>query len=293
VVHLPADVAHRADAGPRVISGVLARAAETTIPALPDTWDAPLGEIVGTFAYLLSPRARRAVQGNLSVVCGRPDVARRVFVAQVRHYMETFRILRLSRERLVGMVDVHGWSDLTDAVARGKGVLLSSAHLGPVVLTGQILAARGLQTTVLVEHKSDQLGRLIDRARSAMGMTTIETSAALGIGRILRRGGVVGVLADRAVTGVGERVPFFGRPALMPSGHIAIALRTGAAIVPAFALREGGRLQAYLRPALEIPRTGDRAADVHEGVRLWAAELERWVARAPDQWSIFAPMWDR
>ncbi len=276
-----------------MISAALSRAAETTIPALPDSWDAPLGEIIGTFAYLAAPRARTAVRGNLSVVCGRPELARRVFVAQVRHYVETFRILRLAPARLAAMVDVHGWSQLTDALARGNGAIVSSAHLGPVVLTGQILATRGLDVTVLVEHKSDQLGRLIDRARSAMGIKTLETSSALGIGRILRRGGTVGVLADRAVTGVGERVPFFGRETLIPSGHVAIARRTGAAFVPAFALREEGRLQAYIGPELELPRTDDHAADVREGVRRWAAVLESWIRRAPDQWSIFGPMWDR
>lgn len=276
-----------------MISAALSRVVETALPALPDSWDGTLGEIVGTTAYLAAPRARHAVRGNLAVVCGRPELARRVFVEQVRHYVETFRILRLAPDRLTAMVDVHGWADLTGVLARGNGAIVSSAHLGPVVLTGQILAARGLDVTVLVEHKSDQLGRLIDRARSAMGIKTLETSSAMGIGRILRRGGVVGVLADRAITGVGERVPFFGRPALIPSGHVAIALRTGAGLVPSFALREGGRLHAHIGPELEMPRTGDHAADVREGVRRWAAVLEIWIRRAPDQWSIFAPMWDR
>jgi lauroyl/myristoyl acyltransferase len=40
-----------------------------------------------------------------------------------------------------------------------------------------------------------------------------------------------------------------------------------------------------------LKRTGDRDADVRDGMRRWAAVLERSIARAPDQWSVFEPVW--
>jgi KDO2-lipid IV(A) lauroyltransferase len=126
-----------------------------------------------------------------------------------------------------------------------------------------------------------------------MGLRFVETDSALGIHRILTRGGVLGVLADRAVTGVGERVPFFGREALLPSAHVALALRTGATLMPAFAHRDGDILRAVFEPELELRRTGDREADVRDGVRRWAAVLERHIAVAPEQWSVFEPVWRR
>lgn len=274
-----------------MISLALSRAIERTVPALPGALDGPISEVAGTLAYLAAPRARAAVRANLRVVAGRPSLARRVFVAQARHYLETFRILRLTPEALLAMVDIEGWAHLAQAHARGKGVLLASAHLGPVVLCGQILTARGLDVSVLVETKADDFGRLVDRARSAMGIKTIDTRSAMGMARALVRGGVVGVLGDRAVTGVGERVAFFGREALLPSGHVALALRTGAALVPGFASRDGARLVARIEPELVLRRTGDRDADVRDGVIRWAAALEAAIARAPDQWSVFEPIW--
>lgn len=276
-----------------MISLALSRAVERTVPVLPGALDRPISEIAGTLAYLAAPRARTAVRSNLEIVAGRPSLARRVFVAQVRHYIETFRILHLTKERLLSLVDIEGWPHLAQAHARGKGVILASAHLGPVVLCGQILTGRGLDVSVLVETKSGEIGRLVDRARSAMGIRTIDTRSVMGIARALVRGGVVGVLADRALTGVGERVTFFGREALLPSGHVALALRTGAALVPAFASREGTRLVARIGPELVLRRTGDRDADVLDGVRRWAVVLERAIAHAPDQWSVFEPVWER
>jgi len=276
-----------------VIAAALSRAVERTVPALPGALDGPLGELVGTVGWLVSPRSRAAVRANLEVVApGRAHLARRVFVCQARHYVETFRILRLDPARLLEMVDLEGWAHLAQAHARGNGVILASAHLGPVVLCGQVLAARGLDVSVVVEAKTGDLGRVIDRARGAMGIKTIETRSPMGIARVLRRGGILGFLGDRAVSGVGERVTFFGRQTLLPSAHVALALRSGAALVPGFALREGRRLRAYAGPELELPRTGEREADLREGMRLWAAVLERWVARAPEQWSVFDRVFD-
>lgn len=276
-----------------MIAVALTRAAEATLPALPGALDGPISEVAGTIAFLAAPRARRAVAANLAVVAGPHVSARRVFVYQLRHYLETFRILRLRRERLLRMVEVEGWSDLVRARAKGRGVILASAHLGPVVLCGQIVAARGMDVAVLVEPKSGEMGRLIDRARSALGVRTIDTRSALRIGRTLLGGAVVGFLADRAISGVGERVTFFGRDALLPSGHVALALRTGAPLVPAFAVRDGPRLIARIEAELVLERSGDRAADVRRGVQRWAEVLERHIARAPEQWSVFEPVWER
>jgi KDO2-lipid IV(A) lauroyltransferase len=99
------------------------------------------------------------------------------------------------------------------------------------------------------------------------------------------------MLADRAVTGVGQRVEFFGREALFPSAGVVLALRTGAALLPSFAGRSNGLLTASFEPPLEIPNTGDREADVREGVQRFARVLERYVRRAPEQWTVFEDFW--
>ena len=58
-------------------------------------------------------------------------------------------------------------------------------------------------------------------------------------------------------------------------------------------MRQGSRLIARVEPELALERTGDRAADVRAGVQRWAGVLERHIARAPDQWSVFEPIWSR
>lgn len=280
-----------------MIAGAAARLAEGTLPHLPSILEVPLATVGGTLAYGASSRARAAVRENLAVVAperrDRERLVRQTFVEQVRHYIEIFRLARLDHEKVRQAVVTAGWDRFVAAVARGNGVIIASAHVGPVSVCGQIIAANGYEITLPIEKETGELARSINRARTRMGLRFVETDSALGIHRILRRGGILGVLADRAVTGVGERVPFFGQPALLPSVHVALAIRTGAVLMPAFAHRDGNILRAVFEPELELPRTGDRDADVREGVRRWAAVLEPHIRVAPEQWSVFEAVWRR
>ncbi len=133
--------------------------------------------------------------------------------------------------------------------------------------------------------------RAVNRARGAMGLQLVHTDTPLAVVRALRQGKVFGLLADRPVTGVGERVSFFGRDALIPSAHIALGLRTGAPVIPAFSLRDHGRLVASFEPRLPLVPSGDRDADVREGVARWAKVLEEYVRRFPEQWTVFERVW--
>jgi KDO2-lipid IV(A) lauroyltransferase len=270
----------------------LAVAAERVLPRVPPAWQGPISEVVGTIAYLATRRGRSAVRANLAVISpDRPLSTRRVFVNQVRQYLEVFHIPRLDRARFDAIVRVEGWDHFLFAQRLGKGVIFGSAHLGPVALVGQVLMHRGYTLTLPAEKTDSELMRAVNRARQAQGLVLVPMDSAIGIHRVIRDGGVLGILADRAVTGIGERVEFFGRTALLPSAHVALALRTGAALVPAFTWRENGLLHARVEEPLELVSTGDREADVRAGVRQFAALLERYIKEHPEQWTVFEPVW--
>ena len=277
-----------------MLTGALAHAAERTLPHIPRALMGPFAEVVGTLAYLAAPGARRAVHANLAIIAPERNtsgVVRRVFVEQTRNYVEIFSIPRLDPKTLLDEVRTDGWEHVAHAYERGKGVILASAHLGPVSFVGQILLAHGYPVALPVEIATSEFQRSVNRARGGAGLQLIRTDSALGIFRFLREGKVLGILADRAVTGVGEKVEFFGREALLPSAAVVLSLRTGAPLVPSFAGRSDGVLTASFEPPLEIPNTGDRDADVREGVQRFARVLERYVRSAPEQWTVFEDFW--
>jgi KDO2-lipid IV(A) lauroyltransferase len=277
-----------------MLTGALSRAAERALPWMPSALMGPFAEVVGTLAYLAAPGARRAVRGNLEVVAPRrtgPGAVRRVFVEQTRNYVEIFSIPRLDPQRLLAALQTDGWEHVARAYEQGKGVILASAHLGPVSYVGQMVLAHGYPVALPVEVATSEFQRSVNRARGGAGLQLIRTDSAVGIFRFLREGKVLGILADRAVTGVGERVEFFGREALLPSAAVVLSMRTGAPLVPCFAGRNGGQLTASFEPPLDIPNTGDRAADVREGVQRFARVLEKYVRRSPEQWTVFEDFW--
>lgn len=277
-----------------MLTGALARAAERILPRMPRALIGPFAEVVGTLAYIGAPGARRAVRANLAVIAPARDgagLARRIFVEQARNYVEIFSIPRIKQKNLLGDLQITGWEHVSRAYDHGKGVILASAHLGSVSFVGQMVLAHGYPVALPVEVTTSEFQRSVNRARGGAGLQLIRTDSALGIYRFLREGKVLGILADRAVTGVGERVEFFGREALLPSAAVVLSMRTGAPLVPAFAGRRDGQLTATFEPPLDIPNTGDRAADVREGVQRFARVLERYVRGNPEQWTVFEDFW--
>ena len=279
-----------------MVSGALVRAAERALPLVPGGLGRPIAEIMGTAAWAATPGARAAVLANLRIIAperAHQSSVRRVFVEQSRNYLEIFQIPRTAPAQLIASIEHRGWDNFIRAHERGMGVVVASAHLGPISLVGQILVAHGYETVLPIETEHSDVQRAVNRARAGMGLQLVPTETPLAVVRALRARKVFGILADRAITGVGIRVPFFGRETLIPSAHVVLALRTGAPLIPAFSGREHGQLTASFEPPLELTSTGDREADVREGVRRWANVLERYVRRAPEQWTVFERVWTR
>jgi KDO2-lipid IV(A) lauroyltransferase len=277
-----------------VVSTAVIHAAERVLPRVPSALVRPIAQIMGTLAYAASPGARRAVRANLEVIA--PDRAsarlvRHIFAEQSRNYLEIFRLPRTDAATLRATIERRGWEHFTTAHALGRGVIVASAHLGPISVVGQVLVAQGYPTVLPVETEHSEVQRAVNRARAAIGLHLVRADTPLAIVRALRDGKVFGLLADRAVTGVGERVPFFGGEALIPSAHIALGLRTGAPVIPAFSLRLGKALVASFEPPLELRSTGDRDADVRAGMAQWTRVLETYVGRYPEQWTVFERVW--
>lgn len=274
-----------------MVATVIVRVLERALPLIPRALVPAVSEAAGTVAYLISAQARAAVRANQLVVAParRPRV-RRTFVNQSRNYLETFRLFRETPERVRDWVETEHWEHFLAAHALGRGVVIASAHFGPVNVCGQILITRGYSTTMPVEDETSEFARAINRARSAFGATFVATSSARGIYRVLREGGVLGVIADRAVTGTGERVEFFGRDVLLPSAHISLALRAKAVVLPAFAYRRGDKVSLRFEPPLELSDTGDHEVDVRRGMREFARVMEGHIGALPEEWTVFEPV---
>jgi KDO2-lipid IV(A) lauroyltransferase len=108
----------------------------------------------------------------------------------------------------------------------------------------------------------------------------------------LRRNELAIIIADEYRSGDGIDVPFFGRTVTARRGPATLALRTGAAVVPVYLVRDQrGRLALNIEPEIEMSRSGDIKADVRENTMRITQWVERVVRSYPDQWNWMHVYW--
>jgi KDO2-lipid IV(A) lauroyltransferase len=247
-------------------------------------------------------RQQRAIlESNLAPVLKsssprhRRKAAREIFEHAFRAYYELFALSCISPEEIVDRIsfDEAGWARFEKAHGGGKGIVFVGTHQSNFDLAGQAVAARGYPLLVLSLPATSDLFATLDKARANERLRTVQLGprALREALRALRRGEVVVVAGDRPFRGQGTVVEFFGRPTLLPDGHIRLALRTGAAVVCAHTLREEGRYWLRLH-IVDVVRTGDDKADVLENAQRIARVLEGFVRSHPEQWHLFQRLWD-
>jgi len=263
--------------------------------------------IAGLIAGLINwrkPDVYWIVHANLRQVV-RPQVdeetlhrlVRQVFRNAARNNYELWHAASRGAEAIRAAVyfppDV--WTHIEEARQRGKGLIIAGAHTGNFDLGILALALRGLEVQVLGLAAPPAGGfSLMDRMRTRAGihLTSISVPALREAIKRLRAGGAVLTGVDRPVGGEETPVEFFGRPALMPTGHVRLALKTDAAILVTGPYRDAqGRTVARLSPPLEMVRTGDAEEDLRVNLRRVAAWLEEFIRPRPEQWAMFVPVW--
>lgn len=188
-----------------------------------------------------------------------------------------------------------GFEHLEQAVRDGRGAIVALPHVGSWEWGGAWLSLQGYPMTAVVEPlQPPQLFQWFVAQRLALGMSVVPLGPEAGpaVLRTLRAGGVVALVCDRDLTGKGVPVELFGEKTTLPAGPATLALRTGAALLPAAVYSGPGPMHtAVVRPPLETVRAGTLRADVQRLTQDLAHALEALIRRAPEQWHLFQPNW--
>ena len=268
------------------------------LPLIPRPWLVRLISLAARLTFVILWKYQRRMEENLTLAMReefpsleeRKAIVWRAWRNFAQGVYETTCTLHSSKEGIRSMVAIQGEEHLKRALARKKGVIALSAHLGNFTIIGTRLAAGGYPFSVVVKHPRDQgFARLTDRYRASVGVTTISAKprreAARQILRALRKNEVVLLIADEFKSG-GVEVEFLGRTAPAPRGPATLALRTGAAVIPMFSTRDTkDHLILRIGQEIDLIRTGDLQEDVRANVTLFTRHLEAVVRRYPEQWN--------
>jgi lauroyl/myristoyl acyltransferase len=260
----------------------------------------------GDLAVTLLPGRRRITAENFARVAGLRStdqavlgMVRRSFQNHGEYLYETLRLSHQSKEEVLNRVTVQGKEHLVRALELGKGVIFVSAHLGNMELGAIALAhLTGPMTVAGTPLEPRQVMDRLVAQRKAKGLKmSVYASAARDVLMALRHNETVGFLVDVGVRWNGKSsvvVDFFGAPAPFPAGLALLALRTGAPIVPGFAvIRPGHSIDTFVLPPMMLSASGDRETDVKACMQRVACAMEGFIRDNLDQWYMYRPMWDR
>lgn len=189
-----------------------------------------------------------------------------------------------------------GLEHFREGQSRGRGVMLLTAHLGNWELGALAHGAVESPVHVMVRPIDNPLvDRLVERLRCTHGNRVISKhNAARKVLQVLSRNGTVGILADQnTVLEEAVFVEFFGMPAASTKGFAQLALRSGAAVIPAVAWWEvaSGRHVVEYGPAIELIRSDDASRDIEVNTQRFQRALEERIRLRPGQWLWIHRRW--
>jgi Kdo2-lipid IVA lauroyltransferase/acyltransferase len=256
-----------------------------------------LGDLAGDFLSGILRRPRMRIHHNLVLALGQElseaahaEISGRVLRNFAKNWLELFFYAGAKKQAVRSRITIEGLEHLDRALAKGKGVIAVSGHIGNYGLLGTQLTERGYDFTVVIrDPKNPIIASIYEKGRGMMGLRTISTIPERqffkNTMKALSRNGMLCLIADENKRTGGVFVDFFGRPASTPPGPAALALRTGAAIVPIFITRNPDNSQ-HITIMQEIvwQKTADAASDVRTITQLFTAVIEQRIRLDLSQW---------
>ena len=270
------------------------------VSAMPGTLVDRAGALVGGAVYLFDRTHRRVAERNVAAAfpgrspADRLKIVRGAFAHFGRLLMELLKFSTLSPEAMLARVEFEGDEHVRAAHAQGRGVLFVTGHFGYWELQAMVHALR-LRPMAVVARALDNaaLNALLERIRTRTGNSVIYRQGTLRrILRTLQAGNGVGILIDQHImTRDAIYVDFFNRPAATTAAVARLALRTGAPVVPLFALPLGGGRYRLVYEHPVVPPASDSADAVHEFTQRCTDVLEMYVRRNPELWLWMHRRW--
>lgn len=258
------------------------------------------GEALGFAVYALDRQHRGVALENLArafptrTTAEQRAIARRVFRHFARMLVELLKFSALSADEMLARVEFDGADRARQAYAAGHGVFFLTAHFGYWEINGLVhglyLAPIGVMARPL---DNPRLHEMLERVRQCTGNWVIYRKG--GIRRTLRAlesGQGVAILIDQHIHGPdATRVDFFNRPAATTTALAALALRTGARIIPVFAVPVApGRYRMIYEHPVEPPAP-DSPDAIREFTQRCTDVLEMYVRRYPEMWLWMHRRW--
>ncbi len=212
----------------------------------------------------------------------------------LRYWCDTFRLPLWSSEEIISRTTVINDHLLREALAAGKGAIVSLPHAGNWDLAGAYYCETGAPIVTVAEHlEPERLFKKFLGYRQSLGMEVLDASArSLAIlSQRLRQGRLIALVADRDLSKNGVDVVFFNHPARMPAGPAVLSIQTQAPLLTAFVRYLQTGIEITFEPAIAIPENGKNSERVAIMIQESATRLERHLTTHTTDWHMLQRIW--
>jgi lauroyl/myristoyl acyltransferase len=257
-------------------------------------------QLLADLAWMCRVRGVLQLQRNLRRV--RPEASdeelwsltRAGMRSYFRYWCEMFRLPDMTREEIDRKVVTHNEEIFWAAVESGRGIVAALPHMGNWDFAGAWATSRGIPMTAVAERLRPE--RLFDRFvahRAALGIEVLPVTGGpdpmTALTERLAAGRVIGLVADRDLSARGVDVTFLGEPTRMPAGPAALAVRTGATLLPVTMWYDGPSMHIRFHEPLE--RTGGQRQAIRELTQRLADVFAQAILEHPEDWHMLQPLW--
>jgi KDO2-lipid IV(A) lauroyltransferase len=264
----------------------------------------PVGAASGFGGWLLKtfgPLTRTHQTARKNLLIAFPDMSeptlQRMLKAQWENTGRVFAEFPIM-DRLTpssGRVEMINGERLDAIRESGKPVVFVSGHFANWEIMPAAIVHYGVPCQMTYRAANNpHVDKRIKESRARYGVQLFAPKGGDGARELLdgmKRGESVALMNDQKFNR-GVEAPFFGHPVLTAPGPSRLALRFGTVLQPMSVMRlKGAHFRVVVHDPIEVPNTGDRAADIEEGVRRVNAFIEARVREHPEDWFWVHKRW--
>ncbi len=266
----------------------------------------PFGKSLGSLAYPFIRKDKQRSFEDMRIAFGNTksfqeldQIARASFQNMGMCAVECIAYNGLSDRLKSDFVKIHGEDHLKQALSKGHGVIVFTAHFGNFTIMGPRLADNGYKVNIVIKDTAEKrISKLAQQTRIKMGINTIffkpQIKCTKACIEALKKNQVLILLADQNYKKGGVFVDFFGKPAATAAGPAFLAISSGAPVLPMFMLRNKNDTHSLIiDEPVEIIRTNRKKHDIEHNMQKMTNIIESYVSRYPDLWAWNQRRWRR
>ena len=259
------------------------------------------GRILGNLYYLIIKKQRnRAIKQMMPALNVSEAEAKRIvrasFVNLARNVLDILYMPNLNPNNLHEYIEIDHLERMKDALAEGHGVVVLTGHIGTWEWLSAAFTLNNLPVTAIAKMQPNaEYSRVLDDLRATINVEifTRGTSELLAAGRALKKGKILGFLADQDGGPGGAFIDFLGKTASTPMGPAVFSQKFNSPVLPAFILRKpDGRHKVIIGEVMRCEKTGDNEADLYNFTVRMTRILENVTRENPTQWLWFQKRWN-